>query len=161
MYRQLYQTKISDDFVRKLEKIPGGILPIVHRIEMEYGVKILYHERKDMILVSPSKEVLQLAQETLETRYVKDESEENNHDTDVDINETSELKESNEINNPDTKYTEKTHLDNEVFELYNKKSPLRSRGHSRSPARSVLRSPSKSPRRSPTRVPKRVVFAQD
>ncbi|KAL4231379.1 hypothetical protein ACF0H5_008958 [Mactra antiquata] len=157
MYRQFYQTKISEDVVKKLEKVPGGIMPMVERIEKEYGVKTLYHQKKQMVLISPSEEVLQLAQETLETRYVNEI--ENDGDS---TTETSDLnKEKNEDAVIHTVKKENPHFENKVYELYNKNSPLRSRGKSRSPTRSVLRSPSKSPCRSPNRTVKKVVFAQE
>ena len=68
MYRQMYQTRLNDHVVEKLQKRPGGILPVIQRIEKDYGLKALCHKNK-VSLVSPSDEVLELAVETLEDRY--------------------------------------------------------------------------------------------
>ena len=67
----MYQTRLNEEVVEKLEKQPGGIMPIIQRIEKEYGVKALHH-KNTVALVSPSNEVLELAVETLEDRYSSD-----------------------------------------------------------------------------------------
>ena len=64
----MYQTRLNDHVVEKLQNRPGGILPVIQRIEKDYGLKALCHKNK-VSLVSPSDEVLELAVETLEDRY--------------------------------------------------------------------------------------------
>ena len=71
-YRQLYQTKVDGDLVQKLEESPDGIMPIITKIEKEYGVKALYLRSKQMILISPAVEILELVHETLESRFLQD-----------------------------------------------------------------------------------------
>lgn len=83
----MYQMRIADDTVHKLEHQAGGIMPMMERIEKEYGVKTLFHKKKQMVLISPSVEVLELARETLESRYInenEDTLESNVTDTSVE-----------------------------------------------------------------------------
>jgi len=69
MYREIFQTKIPVEIVQKLEEMPGGIMPLLTRIEQEYGVRPLYQQSGKLVLISPSAEVLELAQETIEERF--------------------------------------------------------------------------------------------
>ena len=58
MYREIFQTKIPVEIVQKLEEMPGGIMPLLTRIEQEYGVRPLYQQSGKLVLISPSAEVL-------------------------------------------------------------------------------------------------------
>ena len=46
-------------------------MPIIQRLEKEYGLKAIHNKNK-VALVSPSEEVLELATETMEARYAAD-----------------------------------------------------------------------------------------
>lgn len=70
-YRQMYQTRLNDAVVERLQKRSGGIVPIIQRLEKEYGLKAIHNKNK-VALVSPSEEVLELATETMEARYAAD-----------------------------------------------------------------------------------------
>ncbi|XP_053407798.1 uncharacterized protein LOC123547558 [Mercenaria mercenaria] len=161
MYRHLYQMRIADDTVHKLENQPGGIMPMIQKIEKEYGVKTLYHRKKQMILISPAPDVLELVHETLESRYVTD-------DNDATAEEVKDNKEENkdpvetrsESKDPEGKGsdTEPSEQDLEVHTIPNRHySPVKSRGHSRLPQRSIQKSSSRSPNRN--KKSKKVVFA--
>lgn len=169
MYRHLYQMRISDETVNKLEQTPGGIMPMIRRIENEYGVKTLYHRKKHMVLISPSEEVLELAQETLESRYVTDD--EDVEETEMKSNTVAGSVEHHERRNiPQTEPRPPVQEDLTVHTIHNRHySPTKPRGHSISPARSTAMSHARSIQRSSSRSPeqskhngrtwKRVVFA--
>lgn len=72
MYRQLFQTRVPDDIVRKLENSATGVEAVVMKIEKEYAVRTVYHNNGHMVLVSPSVEMLELVLDTLEERYGAD-----------------------------------------------------------------------------------------
>ncbi|WAR21796.1 hypothetical protein MAR_015770 [Mya arenaria] len=81
MYRELFQTKIPEEIVEKLEELPDGIMSLITKMQQEYVVRPLYHrEHHHLVLVSPSVEVLELAQETLGERYAALYDEENKVD---------------------------------------------------------------------------------
>lgn len=158
MYRHLYQMRVADDIVQKLELQPGGIMPMIHRIEKEYEVNILFHKNKQMILISQSKEVLELVHETLESRYVNCES--NTNKATKDEEEVKETEGENKVPDENESVTDASELDTEVHTIHNRHySPVKSRDHSRQ--RSVLRSPSRSPTRAKNKSKnsKKVVFA--
>jgi len=69
MFRQLYQTRVPDHLVQKLDNTYSGISPLVQTIEKEYGVRTTFNRNRQMVLVSPSVEMLELVLDTLEGRY--------------------------------------------------------------------------------------------
>lgn len=69
MFRQLYQTRVPDNIVQKLDLTPSGIMAVVYKIEKEYNVRTIFSKNRHMILVSPSVAMLELVLDTLEERY--------------------------------------------------------------------------------------------
>lgn len=183
MYRQLYQTKIPDETVHMLEQAPGGIIPVIQRIEKEFGVKTMYNRKKQMVLISPTEDVLELAQETLKSRYIHENNESRTDESQQSLGENANESETgNQSAADDTDETEnqKTsrvttengsfilpEIDTTVHKLHNlhhgyTPPPPRSRPRKKSPVKSIFKRRPKLPYRSSEKSgsSKKVMFAE-
>ncbi|KAH3789464.1 hypothetical protein DPMN_167645 [Dreissena polymorpha] len=72
------EMRIPDGLVEKIESLPGGIPPVLARIEKEFGLSTTYSfvGNKIYAIVGPNPDILELAIETLQRRYfAQDEKE--------------------------------------------------------------------------------------
>jgi len=81
-------------------------MQLIHKIEKEYGVTALYHINKELVLISQTKAVLELAQSTIEARYIQH--------TKHEILKKPETLETLEISDTETG---ETHLENEIVKI--------------------------------------------
>lgn len=74
------EMKIPDELVDRLEQLPGGIKPVLDKVEKEYGLSSSSPKEgtKHYNIAGPSPEILKFAMETLERRFLNKNNQETN-----------------------------------------------------------------------------------
>ena len=69
--RRQCEMKIPDLLVEVMEKNPGGIQPILKRVEKDFGLSTSssYIGKKNYFIVGPNPEILEMTLETLKYRF--------------------------------------------------------------------------------------------
>lgn len=69
--RRQCEMKVPEVLIEKMEKLPGGIRPILSKIEKEFGLATTCSYSlgvKNYFIVGPNPDILELAIETLQRR---------------------------------------------------------------------------------------------